>query len=61
MVALFFLSVSLGTALSGVFAAYYHEDNDAPYFTIIGVVAIVLGVVLAVAARPIRKLMAGVH
>jgi proton-dependent oligopeptide transporter, POT family len=61
MVALFFLSVSLGTALSGVFAAYYHEENDAPYFTIIGVVAVILGIVLAVSARPIRKLMAGVH
>ncbi|WP_231391903.1 peptide MFS transporter [Arthrobacter sp. 35W] len=61
MVALFFLSVSLGTALSGVFAAYYDSANDAPYFTVIGLVAIALGVVLALAAKPIKKLMAGVH
>lgn len=61
MVALFFLSVALGTALSGVFAGYYHEDNETPYFAVIGLTAIVLGIVLALAAKPIRKLMAGVH
>ncbi len=61
MVALFFLSVSLGTALSGVFAGYYHENNETPYFAVIGVTAIVLGIVLALAAKPIKKLMAGVH
>ncbi len=61
MVALFFLSVSLGTALSGVFAGYYQEDNETPYFAVIGVTAVVLGAVLALATKPIKKLMAGVH
>lgn len=61
MVALFFLSVALGTALSGVFAGYYNAKNDAPYFTVIGGVAIVLGVVLVVCVKPIKRLMAGVH
>ncbi|WP_434621045.1 peptide MFS transporter [Arthrobacter sp. A5] len=61
MVALFFLSVALGTALSGVFAGYYREDNETPYFAVIGIAAIVLGVVLALASKPIKRLMAGVH
>jgi proton-dependent oligopeptide transporter, POT family len=61
MVALFFLSVSLGTALSGVFAGYYNQKNDAPYFSVIGVVAIILGVALLLSSKPIKRLMAGVH
>ncbi|WP_269044840.1 peptide MFS transporter [Paenarthrobacter sp. Z7-10] len=61
MVALFFLSVSLGSALSGVFAGYYDEKNGAPYFASIGIIAIILGVVLLLSAKPIKRLMAGVH
>ncbi|MDQ6753570.1 MAG: peptide MFS transporter [Actinomycetota bacterium] len=61
MVALFFLSVALGTALSGVFAGYYNAKNDAPYFTVIGGAAIILGLLLVVCVKPIKRLMAGVH
>ncbi|WP_045076176.1 peptide MFS transporter [Psychromicrobium lacuslunae] len=61
MVALFFLSISLGTTLSGVLAGFYKADNELPYFTAIGGAAIVLGLALAAATKPIRKLMAGVH
>jgi POT family proton-dependent oligopeptide transporter len=61
MVALFFLSVALGTAVSGSLAKYYDPTDEVPYFGIIGGVAIVVGVVLAVLTPVIRKLMAGVR
>ncbi|EME64212.1 peptide MFS transporter [Amycolatopsis decaplanina] len=61
MVALNFLSISLGTAMSGKLAEYYTVDDEAPYFSIVGGAAIVVGVALLVAAPMIRKLMKGVH
>src|SRR3954469_18327197 len=61
MVALFFLSVALGTAMSGVLAKLYSTEHESAYFGVIGGVALVLGGVLALAARPIRRLMSGVH
>ena len=61
MVALFFLSVALGTALSGTLAGYYDDDDQVAYFGILGVVAIVIGVVLAAIAKPVLKLMEGVR
>lgn len=61
MVALFFLSVSLGTTISGVLAGFYRTDDETPYFLLIGGIAIVLGIALAASVKPIRKLMSGVH
>jgi len=61
MVALFFLSVALGSALSGSLAGYYDPQNEVPYFGILGAVAIVLGAALLVGARPVLKLMRGVR
>ncbi len=58
MVALFFLSVALGTAMSGYLAGYYSEAHERPYFGILGAIAIVLGVVLALLSPMIRRLMA---
>ncbi|WP_211320825.1 peptide MFS transporter [Arthrobacter livingstonensis] len=60
MVALFFLSVSLGTAMSGVLAQWYDPANESPYFLVIGLVSIGFGVLLLLARKPIQKLMAGV-
>ena len=61
MVALFFLSVSLGTALTGVLSRYYDPENEAPYFTVLGLVAVVVGIVLLVIARPVLRLMRGIR
>lgn len=61
MVALNYLSVSLGTAMSGVLAGFYDPANEIPYFGAIGVVTIILAVALAVGAKPIKNLMSGVH
>jgi POT family proton-dependent oligopeptide transporter len=61
MVALFFLSVALGTAMSGLLTGYYDPKNEVPYFTVLGIAAIVVGIVLALFTKPIRRLMSGVH
>nr|WP_202888267.1 oligopeptide:H+ symporter [Kribbella solani] len=61
MVALFFLSVALGTAMSGVLSKFYSTDHEAAYFGVIGAVALVLGGAVALGVRPIRRLMSGVH
>ncbi|MGI9156195.1 MAG: peptide MFS transporter [Marmoricola sp.] len=61
MVALFFLSVALGTAMSGLLSGYYDPKNEVPYFAVLGFAAIVVGIVLALLTKPIRALMGGVH
>ena len=61
MVALFFLSVALGTALSGTLAGYYSAEREVAYFGILGATAIVLGLLLAALAGPLRRLMSGVR
>ncbi|MBF4587260.1 POT family proton-dependent oligopeptide transporter [Curtobacterium sp. PhB142] len=61
MVALFFLSVSLGTAVTGVLSQYYDPANEAPYFAVLGLVAVAVGVVLLVLAKPVLKLMRGIR
>ena len=60
MVGLYFLSVALGTALAGTLAGYYDQDAEAPFFIWVGLAAVVTGVVVMAAAKPIHKLMAGV-
>lgn len=61
MVALYFLSISLGTAMAGRLGAYYDPEDETGYFLFIGLVAIAVGTALLLAVRPVRKLMAGVH
>lgn len=61
MVALFFLSVAMGTVLAGVLAEYYSPENEATYFGITGVVAIVVGIVVAAFVPKIKVLMEGVR
>jgi POT family proton-dependent oligopeptide transporter len=61
MVALFFLSVALGSAMSGYLARFYTPENEQTYFGVVGAVAVGIGVLLAAFARPIRRLMSGVH
>lgn len=61
MVALFFLSVSLGTAIAGQLASLYNPDDEVPYFTTLALIAIAIGVVLLVSAKPVLRLMRGVR
>ena len=61
MVALNFLSIALGTAAAGSLAKYYDPAHEGPYFSIVGAVAVLFGILLAMASPPIRRLMSGVH
>ena len=61
MVALLFLSVALGTALSGSLAKYYSADHEVQYFGILGLIAIVLGGIVSAISSPLRRLMGGVR
>jgi POT family proton-dependent oligopeptide transporter len=61
MVALFFLSIALGTAMSGKLAGYYSTTDETPFFLWIGLAAVVTGALVLVFTKPIRALMSGVH
>lgn len=64
MVALFFLTVSIGSALSGVLAGYYDPTDagaERSYFLILGIASIVVAAVVAALAPWIRKNMMGVR
>ncbi|GAB3616325.1 peptide MFS transporter [Okibacterium endophyticum] len=61
MVALFFLSVALGSAISGQLAELYSLVPEAMYFGVLGVIAIGLGLTLFVARKPVLALMSGVR
>ena len=60
-VALYFLSVALGTAMSGSLAGYYSAAHEAAYFGSLGVAAIIIGAILGALSPMIRRLMAGVR
>ncbi|WP_437583789.1 peptide MFS transporter [Paramicrobacterium sp. CJ85] len=61
MVALFFLSVALGSAVSGELAGLYTSLPEGTYFGIIGGIAIVLGLILVALSPWVLKLMRGVR
>jgi POT family proton-dependent oligopeptide transporter len=61
MMALYFFSVGLGTALSGVLAHYYTPARELAYFGILGLVAIAAGLVVYAISPWISAQMEGVH
>ncbi|MCE3552596.1 peptide MFS transporter [Pseudonocardia sp. RS11V-5] len=61
MVGLFFLSIALGTALSGALAGFYSEQSERAYFGVLGAVAIAIGVLLALTTPLLKRLMEGVR
>jgi POT family proton-dependent oligopeptide transporter len=61
MIALFFLSIAVGTAGAGSLATFYDPTNEVPYFAFLGGASIVVGVALFLCRRPISRLMEGVH
>lgn len=60
MVALYNLSVALGTALSGSLAEFYSAETEGAYFGILGAVTIAIGLVMLVIARPVHRAMRGI-
>jgi POT family proton-dependent oligopeptide transporter len=64
MVALFFLSVAIGSAASGSLAQLTDVDNPSStgtYFLILGIVTMVLSLVFFLLRRWIDKKMVGIH
>ena len=61
MIALFFLSIAVGTAGAGSLAEFYDSSNEVPYFAFLGGASIVVGVALLVFRKAISRLMEGVH
>ncbi|WP_336660830.1 peptide MFS transporter [Leucobacter sp. USHLN153] len=61
MVALYFLSIALGSAAAGALSGFYSTDNEVPYFLVIGLASIAVGIVLFVVRKPILRLMRGVR
>ncbi len=61
MIALFFLSIALGTAISGRLVEWYATVPETLYFGVLGGIAIVIGLMLALVARPVLRLMSGVR
>lgn len=61
MMALYFFSVGLGTAMSGVLSGYYDPADEFAYFGILGAVAIAAGAVVLGLSGRISRLMEGVH
>ncbi|WP_058235942.1 peptide MFS transporter [Devriesea agamarum] len=60
MVALFYLSVALGTALSGYLAEFYSAENEGAYFGVLGAITIGIGVVMLAISRPVHRAMRGI-
>ncbi|MHC9296020.1 peptide MFS transporter [Mycobacterium sp. LTG2003] len=61
MMALYFFSVGLGTAMSGVLAQRYDPAHEFAYFGILGAVAILAGAAVFAMSGWITRLMEGVH
>ena len=61
MVALYFLSVGLGTSIAGWLAQFYNTEDELPYFLVLGAIAIAMGALLLVSVRPVLRLMRGVR
>lgn len=61
MVALYFLSVALGTAMSGQLAKLYSPATEGVYFGVIGAIAVVIGIILALLSPWVLRMMRGVR
>ncbi|MEV0947604.1 oligopeptide:H+ symporter [Rhodococcus sp. NPDC049939] len=60
-VALYYLSIALGTAAAGTLAQYYDVDNEVPYFTTVGAFSVGVGVITVLIAPWIIRMMRGVR
>ncbi|MBO0852589.1 MAG: MFS transporter, partial [Nocardia sp.] len=61
MMAMNFLSVAFGTAMSGVLSQFYDPSREVAYFGITGGVTIVIGIIVYLMATQVSRLMNGVH
>jgi POT family proton-dependent oligopeptide transporter len=61
MVAMFMLSIALGSAVSGWLTTWYLTVSETVYFGVLGGIAVVLGLGLACIAKPVLRMMSGVR
>ncbi|GAA4415310.1 peptide MFS transporter [Actinokineospora soli] len=61
MVALFYLSIALGSSVAGALAGYYAKDAEPGYFGLLGAGALVIGAVMFALSPLVRRLMRGVR
>lgn len=61
MMALFNLSIALGTAMSGALARFYSAENEVAYFGGLGAVTISIGLIMLAISNPVGKAMRGVR
>ncbi|GHP12588.1 MFS transporter [Lentilactobacillus fungorum] len=61
MMSMWFLADSAGQAVNSQIVKYYTPDNEINYFMIVGLVAIVAGIILIFLVKPIKRLMEGVN
>ena len=59
MVALYNLSVAIGTALAGSLASFYSTETEATYFGVIGVATIAIGLLMLAIKKPVARAMRG--
>ena len=61
MMALYWTSVAMGTALAGWMAQFYSEETEVPYFTTMALMSVATGLLVFFTRKPILKLMRGVR
>ena len=61
MMGVWFLAASAGSFLAGTTARFYERMELATLFGTVAATVIVGGIVLLLLARPIRRLMGGIH
>ena len=61
MMALYNLSVALGTSLSGALAGFYSAETEGLYFGVLGAVTIAIGLLMFAVAKPVGVAMRGVR
>jgi proton-dependent oligopeptide transporter, POT family len=61
MIALFFLSIAVGSAAAGWLARFYDPENETGYFLMLGGLSIVVGIAIAAMNKWITRKMAGIH
>ncbi|WP_283677997.1 peptide MFS transporter [Lentilactobacillus sp. Marseille-Q4993] len=61
MMSMWFLADSAGQAVNSQIVKFYTPENEINYFLIVGLVAIVAGIILMTMIKPIKRLMEGVR
>ncbi len=61
MIALYFLSIALGSAMAGTLSGRYNPDNETPYFLIIGGASITVALLMVILNKWIVQMMRGVR